>query len=133
MGFGQARVLDDGRLVGGYATIWKVDDRGKYSNVQLSTSKRKEDGTYETDFSGFASFVGKAHTMAQGITEMTRIQIKHMDVTKRYVKEQDKEYVNYTVFDFDFLDSAPKKPTKPTRSNAGFVDTSDETDDLPFI
>lgn len=135
MGFSHARVLDDGRLVGGYATVWSVEDKGKYSNVQLSTSKRNEDGTYTTDFSGFVAFVGKAHTMAQGITEMTRIQIKHADVTKRYVKEQDKEYTNFAVFDFDFMSDAPKKSnTKKTSSKPKLDPIPEDVDDeMPFI
>lgn len=135
MGFSQARLLDDGRLVGGYATVWSVQDKGKYSNVQLSTSRKNEDGTYTTDFSGFVSFVGKAHTMAQGITDMRRIQIKNADVTKRYVKEKEKEYINFVVFDFDFMDGPAKKSTAKKASPETSFDPIDEDidDEMPFI
>ena len=142
MGFSIARQMDDGRLVGGYATIWKVEDKGKYSSVQLSTSRKKEDGSYETDFSSYVNFVGAAHTMAQGITQMTRIQIKNADVTKRYDKAKDKEYVNFAVFDFDILDQTPAKkyanksatPTpKKVTGNEDFMNVPNtEEDELPW-
>lgn len=136
MGFSQARLLDDGRLVGGYARVWQVEDKGKYSVVQLSTSNKKQDGTYETDFqNNFVRFVGKAHTMAQGITDPVSIQIKNCDVTRYWSKEKEKEYINFVVFDFDFMDGPAKKSTTKKASPETSFDPIDEDidDEMPFI
>lgn len=130
MGFSHAKVLDDGRLVGGFARVWKVEDKGKYSVVQLSTSNRKEDGSYETDFqNNFVRFVGKAHTMAQGITDPVNIQIKNCDVTRYWSKEKEKEYINFVVFDFDFWEANKKSGPKPKLDPI----SEDVDDEMPFI
>ena len=133
MGFNAARTLEDGRLVGGYATVWKVEDKGKYSSVQLSTSKKKEDGTYENDFSDFVSFVGPAHEMAKGITEMTRIQIRNADVTKYYSKKTDKNYYNFTVFEFDFMNAPSNNASKKPKNTEAFMEIPDsDEEEMPW-
>lgn len=140
MGFSQARTLDDGRVVGGYARIWKVEDKGKYCDVQLSTSKKNKDGGYDTDFqNNFVRFVGRAYEMAKGITDACNIQIKSCEVTRFWSKQKEKEYINFTVFDFDFTDGnsggsrpAPAKAKTPT-GNEPFMSTPDDADEeMPF-
>ena len=132
MGFNSARILDDGRMVGGYATIWAVEDHGKYSTAELSTSRKTQDGQYETDFANkFVRLVGPAHEMGKGITGMTRIQIKNCDVTRYWSKEKEKEYINFAIFEFDILDnSTPKKAaTKSAKKNDDFMNIPEGSED----
>ena len=86
-----------------FATVWSVENMGKFTKVRLSTSRKNRDtGEYEQDFSGFCSFVTNAHAKASKLRERDRIQLGDVDVTTVYDKERGREFVNYTVFDFEF-------------------------------
>jgi len=95
---------------GRYASIWATEDKGKYTNVELSTSvKSKETGEYETDFSSkYVTFLSEAHKKAAKLQRKDRIKIGPCGVTTRKGKD-DKYYTNFLVFDFEMADApAPK-------------------------
>lgn len=135
-----------GFRVGAYAKIWKIaEDKGNYAIAQVSVSRKKED-KYVTEFqSNFVRLVGKAYEKGKDIQEVhggTTIKISACDVTNRYVKEQQKEYVNFVIFDFDFPDNnggnqrnastaAPAPAQK--QGDSGFMNIPDGIDEeLPF-
>ena len=62
---------------GAYAKIWNSEDKGKYSVVELSTSKKnKETDEYETDFSSkFVRFIGAAHEALKNLGDRTRVKL----------------------------------------------------------
>jgi hypothetical protein len=137
MGFTHARTLDDGRVVGGYARIWAVEDKCKYSTAEVSTSRKNQDGTYETDFQNkFVRLVGNAHELGKSITEPVNIQIKNCDVTRYWSKEKEKEYINFTIFDFDIQNGGGGKTSAPKTPKADDdfmkVDESDE-EQVPWL
>lgn len=123
----------------GFCSVWstEVSKSGNTTRVRLSSSrKNKMTDQYEQDFSGFCTFIGKAHEMAKNLQPKDRIKILECDVGTSYDKEKQKEYVNYKVFDFEMADgSTPgggksgggKKPAFEV--DAGEPDTGD---DLPF-
>lgn len=130
---------------GGFMTVWSVEDSksGNTSRVRLSSSrKNKQTDQYEQDFSGFCTFIGKAHEMAKNLQEKDRIKITECDVGTTYDKEKGKEYVNYKVFSFEMADgtsveaagAAKKNKTqKKAAVDDGEVDTPDEDNEkLPF-
>lgn len=144
MGFRQR----DGEGHGGFARIWSVENKGNYSIAKVSTSKKRKDGGYETDFQdGFVRLIGAAHEKAQtlNITQKgVAIQITSCEVTTPYNQETKKGYVNYAIFSFDVPDdsninnasskSSVKSASKSSKARVK-NDTSveDETeDDLPF-
>ncbi len=120
-----------------YATIWTVEPiSDTLTKARISISrKNKQTGNYDTDFSGFVSFIGTAAAKkAACLKEKDRIRLGDVDVTNRYDKEKNVTYTNFTVFSFetqDELDSnnhqddtpAPKVPV-----DEGEVDDSR----LPF-
>lgn len=120
---------------GSFATVWNVTDKDKYYEVEISTSRKKEDGVYETDFSSkFTRFVGKAKDKvdSEKLSRKDRIKITSCGVSNFYNKEKGREYVNYVVFDFDVLnrndsDSSVKSETKPVD-----LDVVEDDSDLPF-
>lgn len=122
---------------GSFATVWNVTGKDKYYEVELSTSRKKEDGSFETDFSSkFTRFVGKAKdkVVNEKLSRKDRIKLTSCGVSNFYNKEKGREYVNYVVFDFDVLnrndsDSSVKSETKPVD-----IDSVEDTidDDLPF-
>lgn len=112
-----------------YAKIWKITDNGKYSTVELSTSKKNREGEYETDFSSkFVRFVGKAHTLAAQLNGNEKIRLGSCGVTNKFDKERQKAYTNFIVFDFELVDGKEKKDI--TSKNADSGDIFEE--ELPF-
>lgn len=128
----------------GFCSVWSVEPSktGKTTRVRLSSSrKNKMTDEWEQDFSGFCTFIGKAHDMAQSLKPKDRIKVLECDVGTTYDKEKEKEYVNFKVFDFEMADgSSPngkgsksggkKKP--PIASDEGEVADLDEDSNLPF-
>ena len=146
MGFRQRD--SEGR--GGFARIWSIEDKGNYSIAKVSTSKKRKDGSYETDFQdGFVRLIGSAHEKAQTLNVTDKgvaIQITSCEVTTPYNAEAKKGYVNYAIFAFDIPDGngggdaayakAGKKSTAKTskaktKKDAPVDDDAGE-DDLPF-
>ena len=115
---------------GAYATVWEVKPSNNYTDVRLSISRKKLDGTYETDFSGFVRFISDAHTKAAALNERDRIKIIECACTNRYDKSKGVTYYNFQVFNFDQLNNdAPSRPQAAT-----FVNVQEETitEELPF-
>ena len=97
-----------------YATVWSVEQVSPtMTKGRISISrKNKQTGQYETDFSGYVSFVGSAVAQkALGLKEKDRIKIGDVDVSNRYDKEKRVEYTTFKVFSFDIEgDRQPEQP-----------------------
>lgn len=116
---------------GAWATVWEVkkNPSGRSFNVNLSTSKKDRDtGEYETDWSGYAMFAGDAAKKAATLKRGDRIKLNGCEVTTKYVKEQEKKYTNYTVWDYEPSEfSSGGGKSKPVDEYEG-----DDIDDTPF-
>lgn len=92
-----------------FATVWSVEtvsDTLTKGRISISR-KNKQTDEYETDFSGFVSFVGTAAAKkAARLKEKDRIKLGDVDVTNRYDKEKNTTYTNFKVFSFEFPDSS---------------------------
>lgn len=86
-----------------YATIWEIQNKGKYSVVSMSTSKKNKDtNQYETDFSSkFVRFIGRANDAITGLQKKDRVKLKNIDVTTSSVNGT--WYTNYLVFDCEVV------------------------------
>lgn len=106
-----------------FCKLWAVEDKGKYSVVELSTSrKNKETDEYETDFSSkFVRFVGEAHNRVKKMEGTERIKLLNCGVTTS--KYNDKWYTNFLVFDFEKADSP--KSSSPDEGYDGEVNEDD--------
>ena len=126
-----------GFRTGAYAKIWKTEDKGNYSVVELSTSKKnKQTGKYETDFNGkFVRFIGQAHTDIKKYGDGIKIKLGDVEVTNNYNKETKIGYTNFLVFSFEAEESNTNTNTGslPT-GNEDFMKISDGLEtDLPFL
>jgi hypothetical protein len=87
-----------------YCTLWGIEDKGKYSVVEMSTSRKdKETGEYTTDFSSkFVRFIGEAHNKLKkyGYSRKDRIKLTNCGVTTDKGND-DRWYTNFLVFDFE--------------------------------
>lgn len=100
---------------GGYCYVWSAEPSktGRTTKVRISMGKmNKETGVFEQDFSGFCTFIGKAHEMAQDLHPRDRIKLLECDVCSSYDREKKKEYVNYKVFNFEMADGNGTYGTK---------------------
>ncbi|MEG1331930.1 MAG: hypothetical protein RSC97_10890 [Eubacterium sp.] len=114
---------------GSYATVWKVDEKGRVCQASLSTSRKDKDtGEYYTDFRhNFVTFIGEAAKRAALLKERDRIKIKSCAVGNKYDKEKNKEYWNCYIYDFEMVDN--NKENAPVNTNAS---SENEDEDLPF-
>ena len=118
-----------------YATVWDVEPKGTWTKVRLNTSRKNRDtNEYEQDFSGFVSFVGNANAKAQQLKERDRIRLGDVDVTTRYDKERNREYVNYTCFSFEMADnqSNSRGNVASNEVDSNPVEGDPDDDTLPF-
>ena len=97
---------------GNFATVWEVTNKGdRFTKIRVSTSRKNKDDEYYTDFSGFVSLVGEAHKKAGKIeaalknSDRVRIKFGATDTTNNYKKDEGREYVNFTLFDFEMAAS----------------------------
>lgn len=145
MGFRQATLNDEGKLVGGYARVWSIGDRNGMVYANLNTSRKPKDSDkYEVDFQdGYVTFYGKAGDKIKGVLIPEKkgvpIQITSCDVRTHYDHDKKKNYVNYTVYDFEFADgSSVTAKSTSNKSNSGvssdgFMNVPDGIDEeLPF-
>lgn len=120
-----------------FAKVWKVENKGNYSVVELSTSKKnKKTGKYDTDFSSkFVRFIGTAHTLATSLQDGASIKLGNVEVTNSYNKETKVSYTNFLVFSFEIPDgNSSSNTSKPAENKSnGFMNIPDGIEeDLPF-
>lgn len=125
-----------------YATCWTDKQTEKVLNiferhaeVQITTSKKKQDGTYETDFSGRVRFVGKSFEKIRRIDlrEKDRLKFLEVETCNRYDREKKRSYDTFIVWDFETVES--RQPTAPQTEVVGgrkMESLGDIEAELPF-
>jgi hypothetical protein len=117
----------------GYATVWNVEDKGKYVKGRISTSEKdtRNEGKY-INSNWFATFVGKAKDKATNLKEKDRISIISAKITNVTTGEGEnkKSFVNVTIFDFDTNNN--QSYTNKQNNSAPNYNIDDEDDELPF-
>lgn len=115
-----------------YAKVWKIYPKDKadqkYTDVQLSTSKKTKKG-YETDFNDNVRLIGEAHAKAAELEANDRIKILSCGVSSFYNREKNKKYYTFCIFDFDF----DNKQKQAEANGETWVDVSSIPEsELPF-
>lgn len=125
---------------GAFAKVWSVEpgESGKYVKARISISRKNPEGGYNQEFSGFVTLVGEANNAARkSLNAGDRIKIGGTDVTTRYDKNTQKEYINYLVFSYekevDRMNMPAESPAEPAHVEAvESTPESPESTDLPF-
>ena len=89
---------------GTYVKIWGTTNKGNYTEVECSTSKKNnQTGRFETDFSSkYVRFIGNAHK--KNPQQGEKIKITNCGVQNVYEQNGQKQYMKnpiYLVFDFE--------------------------------
>lgn len=117
-----------------FATVWQVEPvKDTMTKAKITISKKNNNTKeYETDFSGFVTFLGTAAaSKAAKLKERDRIKLISTDVGRKWDADKGKEYFNFKVFSFEMADSRASSP--PVVENTEAVDNGEvETDDYPF-
>lgn len=82
-----------------YVSVFKVEQKEKSVQANLSTSKKLPDGNYKNMY-WIAHFVGGATEKAKSLKDKDKIEITNGIIENNFDKEKDKLYVNVTIFDF---------------------------------
>ena len=114
-------------------TIWKVEGKGKYSEITFSSSRKEqgEGGGWLNSNWSFVRFVGKAHTKANELQPKDRIVLTKAAMTKESYKDKEGNTAYpknpaMVVFDFEMADA----PKQSASSQEESFDNSDEN--IPF-
>lgn len=122
---------------GAFATVWEVTPVSDSITKAKISTRHKKQGTdeYETDFSGFVSFLGTANAhQALSLREKDRIKLTRVMLRNKYDKDKKVMYWNPSVIQFEMADSvsSPSRNDDPT-SPQPEVDGGDIEDPrLPF-
>lgn len=119
----------NGRL----AKVWEIRKKDKFTEIKISTSKKKDD-EYVQDFSSYVRFIGKAHEKAQDLNGDEIIKMLEVECTNKYDSDKKQMYYNFICWDFEVFEGGKKddaKPTTNTENHPPLYDNTDD-DDLPF-
>lgn len=119
---------------GTYAKVWEVKPVfDTNTKCRISISKKNKDGEYETDFSGYVSFVGTvAAKKAATLKEGDSIQLGDVDVSTKYDSDKNVTYYNFKCFSFDLADSKPANNNTDAEPQPAVDDGEVDDDRLPF-
>jgi hypothetical protein len=124
-----------GFRTGSYVKVWEVEPvKDTITKARVSISKKdKNTGEYKSDFDGYITFLGTASaSKAAKLQKGDRIKLGDIDVTRKYDKEKQKEFINFNVFSFEMADSNTSTPSPSVERTAPIDNGEIETDDLPF-
>ena len=99
----------------GFLTVWEVKPTTskRVTRAKVSSSKKNRDSdTWDTDFSAWVKFLGNAAEAALKLKQKDRIVAKRVEVQNEYNKEEQKEYTDFIIWEFDMAD-AVRNNSKP--------------------
>lgn len=82
-----------------YVSVFNPEIKEKYVQANLTTSKKNEDNSH-TNMYWKARFVGKALETAKELKDKDKIEITNGIIENKYDKENEKLWVNVTIFAF---------------------------------
>lgn len=106
---------------GATAKVWDVYPvSDTMTKLKLSVNrKNKQTNEYEKEWDGFAVVVGTAAArQAAKLSRGDSIKLGDVDVTRRYSKEEEKEYINWKIFSFTLAEAPSRDPRQNTEQEA---------------
>ncbi len=110
-----------------YVKVWDVMPKDNYVDVRVSTSDKKQDGSYENS-SWTVRLVGQATEPGRTLEKEDTFTINKGKVSNVYVKEKQQTYLNVVAFDI----TVPEKNQQPEQNNMSGFQAIDDSSDIPF-
>ncbi len=115
-----------------YVKVWEVTKHERYIKLQVSTSDKKQDGTYENS-GWYVNLVGQAFTQGQGLTKGDTITINKGKISNVYNKEKQTSYLNLVAFDIEVTNSNQQSVDNSQQNEFnGFQAVDEDEDIIPF-
>lgn len=122
-------------ITNAWASIWSREKQAsktgkKYYKARISTSEKREDGTYENSY-WFAYFVGNASDQIEKYKDGECFKIEKAKIINPTVKNEDgsyKHYLKVTIFELGNRGSGSGGKSKSTSEKVNIIDD----DELPF-
>ena len=103
-----------------FAKVWKVMDNG---DLQISTSYKLADGTYQTDFNGFVKNKTELKPKEKDVIKLLKTGVKQF-----YNKEEKTNSTLFYVFDLEVCDFSKYKNKTKTNNINDTVQAEKKTD-----
>lgn len=84
--------------------VWDIKSYEKYSAINLTSSKKWQDGNFVKDFGMYCRFIGDSHKKAKILKQGDMITPKSIDVSVVWNKEKGCNDVNVIIWDFALID-----------------------------
>jgi hypothetical protein len=116
-------------------TVWSVEDKGAYSVVSISSSRKdKRDDTWKNSNWSFVKFVGAAHEKAKELKEKDRIELHGATISREEYTDANGERAwpkspQLVIFNWEYY--------TPSEAGAKNLDKAPDVapeadDDVPF-
>ena len=96
-------------ITGKFVSVFQVEEKPERAKntvfANLSTSEKKEDGTYENMY-WKAKFVGKAYEAAKKLKDADKVNILSGLIKNNFDKENEKLWVDVVIFEFEMSEKA---------------------------
>jgi hypothetical protein len=118
-------------ITGRFLKVWAVEIKEKFTKVDMSSSKKNQDGSYSNSSWKGCKFVGKAFEESKTLSKGDTINVLSGLIGKR--QYQDKWYDDIVVFEFEVVYNS-EASNKSSGESSGFEQVDDPAidDSLPF-
>lgn len=122
-----------------FARVWNITPADKYTDLRVSTSEKRQDGTYANS-NWFFRCIGHAHNKAKELHENDYIKVTKLKLTnEQYEKDgQKRSALRVLVFEFEIANRNGQQPSKKqsnksTPAPEPQTETQeDDPEDMPF-
>ena len=110
-----------------YAKVWDAKPAEKYIDLRISTSEKKQDGTYVYS-NWFARAIGKAKDSLAGVAKGDNIEINCCKISNESYEKDGKKLsrLEFIILDANKKDASGTAPVKKA------VDIEPEEEDVPW-
>lgn len=119
-----------------YMKVWDIKPAEKYTDIRVSTSEKKEDGSYENS-SWFVRCIGHAHNKIKEVKERDTIIANRFRLTNTQGTAKDgtkRSYFRFVLLDFELAQGLGRPQNNTPAPEAPQQTAADEAseDDMPF-
>lgn len=117
-----------------WAKIWdiKKPEGKRFAEVELSVSKKKDDGYITTFSSKFVRFIGTAFNQIDTIKSGDRIKLSEVDVESWFNKEKGTGGNSFMVYAFEKSDDTNDGANNAPTTSSNFNEVGGDDEDVPF-
>lgn len=121
-----------------YARVWNITPSEKYTDLRVSTSEKRQDGTYANS-NWFFRCIGHAHNKAKELKANDYIKVTRLKISnEQYEKDGEKKNIlRVIVMEFENANrngqqSSKQQKSKPAPEPETEAETQADEEEMPF-